>query len=313
MAISKNSKITAVDFNAVTGVGTEDNALQAPTSALGVSAQAGIIWGSGWGDRGWGQWEPSLPNVAKDQPITHLEWGNLVTIQNRAADRTGASILRYVAPKKDDPIIALSALASNNQAIDYKRFSIPESDYKLTALLAQNVRAAPWSTTITATCQIDWANSDTARWWFNSGSQIVLRLNHNTNATPQDTAWNQALTALGDIRIGAHQTTWGTDQSIGIGYWQLDGTNKNVINQVQGTGAYSGDLVVTVSLTRGTPQNLRGDNSARITASVILTDNHTGFADLVTGGYTRLQVFGNRSTRHFTPLGPASITFPQPF
>lgn len=313
MAIVKDNQIIFHDWNSLVGVGTSANALLSPVSAAGIVAAAGIIWGTGWADFGWGQTTPSLPNKYKDDLISHSEWANLITIQNQCADRTGSAITRYTPPKKDDPIVALSALGSNNTTLAQNRHTIPEAHYQNTALLAQNVRSAAWSTTITCRARIDWATTDTARWWFNSGSQILLKLNHNTNASPQDTAWNTALSSLGDIVIGAHRTTWGLGESVDIGYWTLNTTHTTLINQSVGTGVYSGDLTILVTAATGSPENKRGDNSPTLYVTISLTDNHTGFSDSVTGGYTRVQIYGRRSTQHFTPIGPAAITFPLPF
>lgn len=311
MAISKNNQIKAVDFNQLIGVGVSANALLAPVSAQAVSAQAGILWGTGWGNRGWGQTQPTLHSKATDDLITHSEWANLVTIQNRAADRTGAAIIRYTPPTKDAPITAMSALQSNNVIIDGVRDQIPEADYQATAVLAQNVRATLWQTQIECECRIDWATADTARWWFNTGSQVILRLSHNTDATPQDTQWKTAFASMGDIRIGGYNTT-ANNQSTARGYWNLTTSYQTLINQTIGSGVYTGDLSILVESKVSTPSGIRGDNSPTLWIRVTLTGDHTGTGDLITGGYTRLQVLGRRSTRHFTPLGPAAITFPVP-
>lgn len=318
MAYAKGSKILAADYNGFVGTpASGTNALGAFASEAAATGKIGAIWGVGYGRWGYGQTSPALTTVASGSKVLASNWNNLVTINNNIATRTGTTITNYATISSGNKINHLTNLAADINTLNTNRSNNGGGTW---VLLGSNTRTTTWNSSIDATATVAFSTGDLARYWFNSGSTIMIRIRHNSTATTQDTDWNTFLsTQVGDIYIWTESTGQSASSPGGtlnnnLGYWDLTATNQTVFTRTAGTGAYSGDLVCTIQVARNGAANVagNGDNGSAINIYVLLTDNHTGFQDILQGA-TIVEIWGYRNTAIFTPASPATVTFSNTF
>ena len=334
MTYGVNQRILAQHYNNFVGI---SNSFGDPLTFYGTSPgltenRLGAIWGLGHGRWGWGRSSPPITNVNPGQRISAANWNGMIEIIRNIAQRTGTTI-SYNDLASGDRIRALESLQSDIVLLNNNRFN--SATRTLSSQVYSNTRNTNWNQTIVSRFNCVFNNGDEARYFFNSGGEILVRVRHNSNFTPQDQNWNNFLTNfVGDIFIGANGTrqvvpaiTGNPGGSIATtrGYWTLDTVLANpgatVFNR---TGAsdisspaypqfyfpYSGNLVCTIKAIRPGLANINGngDNGNTIQIEVTLSDNYMGPADNIQGGQTTVQIFSNRSTAIFTAQGVVSVT-----
>lgn len=324
MAYGPAQQILSEDFNNIVGVSnTPGNAL-GPYPSEAAATNVGGLYGVGRGSFGYGRTTPALTNTTQGSVIRASQWDALVNINNIIATKTGTTITNYAPISVGNRITFLSNLQANISTLVANRFNSPTR--VLSAVKVTATRVANWgsgaSATIDATVNATFPSGDAARYFFNSGSEILLRVRHGSTATPQDSAWNTFLsTQVGDIFFGPNGTRQEASSPGGtiattLGYWNpLGPTLTNIFTRTAGTGVYSGSLVATIQAARVGAANVggNGDNGVTIQFRVILTDNYTGPGDFVTGNQTTFRVFDNVNTAGFTPVGTTSVTIVNAF
>lgn len=319
MVYSLGGKVSAVDYNNFIGrPASGTNALSKFTSEATATGKVGAILGVGYGRWGYGQTTPALTNISSGDLITAAHWDNLYDAIEKIRIRQGTTVSGISAKNKGEKVRFDSGKSSAITSINTNKFNATGRTY--TAVLSTSTRTTAWSTTIDTIFTVTFGSGDLARYWFNSGSEILIRTRHNLTTLPQDQSWNTFLsTQVGDISLGAEGTRQSNASAAGgtiattIGYWDLSTSYQNIFTRTAGTGVYSvysGDLVCTVQAMRNGAANVSGagDNGSSILIKVTLTDNHTGFQDLITGNGTVTQIYGYRSTSGFTPASPSSVT-----
>lgn len=292
MAYSKNSPITAFDYNAFAGLTNV-----AAISDTEAQYKAGYLWGVGYGDRGYGQTTPTLTTAARGGNIGQ-EWANLRTIIANLASwqNTSTTILPpasafvagqpIVAHESDAPSSNAYDLADMMWYVDSNRLFCKVANMSLSTGI-QLFRSGFWSTTISCTAQMTFANEDEARYFFNTGGQLRVLLAHPSTGTPQDVAWNTMLSNL-TLSMGAHSTTR-TSGSVGtgssIGYYELESYFQNIFSGVNvGSGAYVANDVYVAARTVQTSYT-NGGKGYQIQLRVTLVDDHVNsHYDTVSGG-----------------------------
>lgn len=317
MTYAQSQPILSTDFNNIVGVSNTPGSALGPYSSEAAATNVGGLYGVGRGSFGYGRTAPTLATTSQGGVIRAAEWNALVTINNTIATKTGTTITNYAPITTGNRVAFLTNLQANISTLVTNRFNSPTR--ALSAVKVTATRVANWgfggATTINAVVNATFPSGDAARYFFNSGSEILLRVRHGSTATPQDLNWNTFLsTQVGDIFFGANGTrqvasTPGGTVATTLGYWTpLGATLTNIFTRTAGTGAYSGGLVATIQAARVGAANVagNGDNGVTIQFSVSLTDNHTGSGDLVAGNQTTFQVFDNLNTAGFTPVGTTS-------
>jgi hypothetical protein len=210
----------------------------------------------------------------------------------------------------------LSALQSLASTLDTNRANFaPSGEMSVSPNVYSNTRATDWgfgvSNTITSTFSVSWADEDHARWFFNAGGQIRVRLNHSNTTTPQDTAWANYLTAIGTLQIAASacSVSGGTigQSPASFGYFGLTGTDQTLFHSTDTTGgAYSANNFNLQAHATGIV-GLHGGNGSAIQISVSLQDAHTNsvyYIDTVHSGTTvTVDIF--RSTNNVSTVLPS--------
>jgi PKD repeat protein len=163
-------------------------------------------------------------------------------------------------------------------------------------------------TTISLQRTFRFSSADAARYFFNAGGVVSLRLEHNNTSTSQDTSWNALLSSAGTIAFrGGAITRNGTQISAFTGYHALKaaGSTPQAIYQQSSNGGSStaGYLDVKAHI------NAAGTD---LIIDVMLVDSHEGVGDSVTPATSAIfGVFGpNPNQNPSVNIAPLSIAVP---
>lgn len=193
--------------------------------------------------------------------------------------------------------------------------------------LGAGTRATTWGTSASSIKSIEtvtFANTNAARYFFNSGGTIRISFSHTKVAsTPQDMDWWEMTNRMGTISVGATSITQSGNTGMAIatglgGWYSLSNSELTVLNAVNAGGVYQGtyagaaaylaayrvnDAKVTVG--RTIPANASSPISLII--STTFTDDHTSpWYDRVAAG-TKVTVQASKAVNPLTNI--ATPTF----
>ena len=192
------------------------------------------VLGNGSGNSGYGQQARiNSVAVAEGTTVTINEWANLrLDIINaykhiNGVNPTTAQVvenqtIRYTAtftPDTGTADVPQKQYDDWANTITTTRFGIAGGESGTTAAVSQ-ARTGAWISQCTCTIQFNWANSDQARYWFNSGGKIRVSASRSAGgAQPQNTAWTSLLSSAGTQSFG------GAAPNVSLVTSPTDGTN----------------------------------------------------------------------------------------
>lgn len=297
MTYVKGSVISAADINSFTGI----TGAAAPDSAT-ATGKIGYLSGIGYGDRGYGALSPAvIPNITAGQSIG-FEWFAMRIVLGQLYNWQGnisglippfsafASKAAIIAHERDAPSLNAYDLPDLISMLDTNRFDYKIENMTLDANLSTSTRASTWgagNSGITAEFSVTFASENAARYFFNTGGDIRLSLNHPSTASSRDSSWNAVLNNL-TVAFKAHDSvrlsgTSGTASS--IGYYELTTAYQTILDGTNsGTGMYTSNDF-TISAKAQTITGLNGAKGNVIYFKVQLIDEQTNaFSDIVQGG-----------------------------
>jgi hypothetical protein len=217
-----NSKIVTADYNSI-----RDKVI-------------GVL-GFGSGNFGYGQQARIQSTaVSEDSRVTINEWANLrYDIINAYKHQNGSNpttatvaeggTIRYTTNFTPDtgsldvPQRQYDVWADN---LITNRFLVAAGESASTAVVSSS-KTTSWSTQCQCTIQVYWANSNDARYWFNSGGQIRISASRSGGvdpATSQNTSWTSLLSAAGTQLFGAALPNAGTSPNDGSNWYRTTST-----------------------------------------------------------------------------------------
>ncbi|MEG3618230.1 hypothetical protein V5T82_07200 [Magnetovibrio sp. PR-2] len=276
------------------------------------------VYGTGNGDRGYGQTAITVPTVSGGsvELVKSSEWTNLRAAIVVCGDHQGSvlSLPPSVEQEQDDLIqshptgtgdipVSVSLIDTNRQVQD------PGSLTLFTSALT-STRAVAWSTQIQHEFTVTFGDGDDARYFFNSGGDIQVRASRaGGSASSQNTAWTNLLTSMGTVRFGPTQTTpTGSGTGSAIGYWGATGAWQQIYS-ISDAGAYSANNA-TMYVRRDTSSDTsgNGDNGFRFSFRIDFNDAHAnGWFDSVDGTFSSIIDY-NLATTHLSVAGPTLST-----
>lgn len=276
------------------------------SSALAPAAagKLGSLYGTGYGDWGYGQTVPALASLSGTGNITSTEWYNLEDAITKVINHQGvpqslnppiadfvsnANVKAYTAPANTVYSMSrtIAALAKNRQTVAAGAATV----YLPTSYGIRLTSGISWgsgtSSGIYCEAKYDFASEENARFFFNSGGELRISLSHSNTTTTQNTAWGTICSNIGTIKIGANSTarTGTLGVTTGNGYYQLTTSEKNAfVGQNIGGGAYSANDV-TVNVRSMQAGGANGGKGYQIVVKVLLADQHANaFSDAVAAG-----------------------------
>jgi hypothetical protein len=280
MSYASGGLIQAADFNGLAST-------TAYTSSTNTGGNVAWVWGTGFGNTGYGQSTTLLSSVSASSVITATQWAGLVyTINNALAHQNAATIgggplganinmtagqtITYFAN------VASAVTTVNNLPgkLGYyaQGSTVTGSNFTATLTVASSTVAASFNTTRTLTFA---SGGDAARYFFNAGGRVTLVItatNNNGTARSQDfqqlfqsniaSSYFQANFSVGKTGSGGGNVTNATN----LGYYSLTSGYQTLAN-VQPSGqayTYSNDWVRVQVKTNGTV-GTAGDTGSTIT------------------------------------------------
>jgi hypothetical protein len=198
MTYTSGSVIIDDDYNIfATGnaAGTGDNSV----------ANLNTVWGTGTGDKGYGQTD-TVSAVSAGSTITATQWATLLTRIASAANHQGTSITAISNPNAGDTISAYAALSSNITAITNGRLDAAGSGSDLTTN-GTTTTTSTWDVSAVTTKTITFADADSLRYFFNAGGMIRMSFSLTGGSDSKSTEWADLLTQTGTIVVTGSATS----------------------------------------------------------------------------------------------------------
>jgi len=257
MAYSSGGLIQATDYNGF-----------ASTTA---SANVNDIWGTGSGDKGWGQ--SALSTVSAAGTVTATNWASLVNTLSSMGSQTGTSITARSAPTTGNLIEVLAALNTDLTNITTNRNNAVAVGSQYTGWTGTNSKTdatsgATW--TITFVNTVTFSSAAAARHFFNGGGLIKLDVSKTATGALGDPEWNDlANTLCGDIYISgaaaAHTiaavsytgvtktggTGTATTLATTLGFYNLTTSDQVIYKQFADTAPYTSNFIQHSAKTGG--------------------------------------------------------------
>jgi len=230
------------------------------------NANVNDVWGVGSGSKGWGQ--SALATVSQGATITATQWASLVNTIATMSQHTGVSITSRTAPVAGNVISILSNVNTDLTNLTTGRGNAVASGSEITSWTGSSSKtgttgsgADAW--TITFTHTIAWGSANAARYWFNAGGIVRLRVSKTSTGTQADPEWNDiGGTLMNEIRIvgrtGGNQNIaatvyTGVNKTVGTGtpsihatttgFFNLTTGDTNLYRQNGDTGNYTGQFI----------------------------------------------------------------------
>lgn len=279
MSYAQGSVIDATDFNGLAST-------TAYTPATNVGGNVAWVWGTGFGNTGYGQSTTLLSSVSATSIITATQWAGLVYTINKALAHQNATTIgggplgANINMTAGQTITYFANVASavtlvNNipGKLGYvnQGTTVTGSNFNTNFSAAGSTSAASFSTTRTLT----FANGDAARYFFNGGGRVTLVItatNNTVTARSQDFAqmfqsnigssYFQANFSVGKTGSGGTVNTNATN----LGYYSLTTSYQTLANITPLTQAYTyNNDWVRVQVVSNGVQGSAGDTGSALT------------------------------------------------
>jgi len=258
MTYAQYGTIAASDYNTLVGGD--------PVTSSGT---LNAVWATGGTNTGYGQ--TAEANVAVGDSVTATKWANLVNKTANSASHQGTSISSVTAPAAGGTVTYLSAIPTNLTTIYTSRLNAA-SQGSTTANTA--TYASTWSSALTFTHTITFANANAARYFFNAGGQLKVTCSHANTATSINTLYNGLASNIGTVVLSSPVTGSITVNSVSFngitkvggggnsptistntGYYALTTSNANVFTQLASTGpsGYLSSFIRVIAVSNGSP------------------------------------------------------------
>jgi hypothetical protein len=277
-----NSKILKVDYNSI-----RDKVI-------------GVL-GFGSGNFGYGQQARIQSTAVTDSSkVTVNEWANLrYDIINAYKHIFGSNPVMAV-PVVDTTIRYTSSFTPDTGSLDVpqkqydtwadtitnNRFTVAGGESATTAVVSSS-RTGSWITQCQCVIQVYWANSNDARYWFNSGGKIRISASRSGGTTSnQNTSWTSLLSAAGTQAFGAATPGVGTSPNDGTNWYKTTSTFQTYYT--------------------ATASSPYGSNTYQLQARCVDQPSNSG------GGASQLEIRVLFTDGYVDPgIVPGSVAFPQ--
>ena len=159
-------------------------------------ANINTVWGSGTGDKGYGQ-SSTLAAVSAGNTVQATSWANLIARNTSLANHQGSSITAITQPTAGNTIAAYTALSTNITTTFNNRNNAAGSGSDSTV---NSVSTSGWNNSSTLSKTFTFSSENAKRYFFNAGGMIRLSWSRSggTSST-QNTTWSNLLTAAGTL------------------------------------------------------------------------------------------------------------------
>jgi hypothetical protein len=281
MTYALYGNIQAADYNTLVG-----------GNPVTLSGALNTVWATGGTSAGYGQ--TALANVAVGNLVYAVEWANLINKTSNSASHQGTAITAVTAPVTGNTIAYNSAIPTNLTTIYNSRLNAATQG---ATTANTTVFASQWSTALTFTNTVTFANGDAARYFFNSGGQLKITCSHANATAGVNLLLNNLASNVGTIVMSAptsgtitvSSTSYngvtkvgggGTAPTINTnsGYFARTTANATLFTQTASTGPayYLATNIAVLAKSNGT-QGANGDAGSVITIYTIWDEVPDGY------------------------------------
>lgn len=286
MTYAVGQNIAATDFMGFRGAQGPGTAY--PNSSAATNAVAALV-GVGYGSRGYGQTNVTLPSVASGTVVSAANWNDLFASMAIINTHTGSALTLPANVSAGAVIQADTGGARPNlpgliSTLDTNRLNYNITQMGVHAELS-DTRTTAWIGTITHEFTQTFSSEDTARYFYNTGGQIYLSGSQTGGSGSHlDIAFATLLSQMGTIKIGALATTYtGTGgTAYPIGYYDLTGTFQTLFTHHGSAYGYTG-ISYTVKSQVENVAGLNGGNGTVVRTQAIFATNLNSPSDVVDG------------------------------
>jgi len=159
-------------------------------------ANINTVWGSGTGDKGYGQ-SSTLSAVSAGNTVQATSWANLVARNTSLANHQGSSITSITQPTAGNTISAFTALSTNITTTFNNRNNAAGSGSDSTVTSSST---SGWNNSATLSKTFTFSSEAAKRYFFNAGGMIRLSWSRSGGtSSSQNTSWTNLLTASGTL------------------------------------------------------------------------------------------------------------------
>lgn len=311
MTYQINSTILAADFNSL--IGSQGTSVYTSGQASAAEPAAGLLYGVGYGQHGYGQTQFAQNALVTGNTITSAQWSNLRNMMAVMSQHQSGSILSSIPPLSEfavgetieahesagptsDPYDLNSAVATLNT----NRFNV--NTLTTGSVFFTETSIIPYSDFLTCQISAIFIDGNAIRHFFNAGGQIVITLSQ-PGVSAQDVEWNTGFTStIGQIRFGPSSTsiTGSGGYSSTIGYWDLTSSYDLIIDAQDFLSApYNANDFTLEAKYSGT--DLNGSLGDQIDFRLTLIDDYAGGGDVVSAGTSVSLSYRNDQTFMVNP------------
>jgi len=283
-----------------------NNFVNSSSSPYGINH----IIGTGDGDQGLGQ--TAVATVTAGDSITASQWNSLFTAMDNTANHTNDSLTSTAQRSAGDTVQAIAALATDLATLST---SVGGGSTSATAVSEGSedlslAATGPFDTSHVVEASYTFDGGDEARWFFNAGGKLRIKLtNTATNSTAKDTSMSALISALGNFDIGSKVSTRSgsgetvTTNGLANGYYDLGTSYTTLLELTEDSGTYSGNIAIKIEAKVSTAHaDGRNNNGEVVTVKCSALQN-----DGVTADYTSNNVDGIAVEEE--AIGPTDFAF----
>jgi hypothetical protein len=273
MTYSVGGLVQSTDFNTLVGGN--------PSTTINT---LNTVWATGGTTAGYGQ--PAVSQVSVGQSIAAADWANLTGKTGNSASHQGTSILSVTAPAVGGLVSYQANIPTNLTSIYSSRLNAATQG---STVSNTTTRGSTWTTQITFTHTVTFANGDAARYFFNSGGQLKITCSSPNTTAGINLLLNQLASNIGTVVQSAPAsgtvTIAGTSYngvtkvggggsaptiSTNSGYFAMTTTPVVIFSQTASTGPsqYLGTYIQMTARSNGT-QGSNGDAGGVITLTTL--------------------------------------------
>jgi len=311
MTYSVGGLVQATDYNTLVGGN--------PSTSVNT---LNTVWATGGTNAGYGQ--TAVSQVSAGQSITAASWSNITSKTGNSASHQGTSILSVTTPTTGSLVTYQANIPTNLTSIYSSRLNAATQG---STVANTATYGSTWTTQITFTHTISFANGDAARYFFNSGGQLKItcsnpdstaginlllnQLASNVGTVVQSAPSSGAVTIAGTSYNGITKVGGGGNAptiSTNSGYYAMTNTPVVIFNQTASTGpsAYLGTYIQMSARSNGT-QGSNGDTGSVITITTLWDEVPDGLTVGV-GSATTVTVQAPETTYIANTWGTISVS-----
>lgn len=237
------------------------------------------IWGTGNGDKGYGQ-STVLTSVSAGTTVSATQWSTLISRLNSILTHVRGTGSGLTSPTAGDTITFLSNLNGNITTAYNDRLLFNNTRGTASTTNYDGTWNVGSPTTFTQVRTVTFTSGDAARYFFNAGGRIGVNVSIPAGGgdNSKETGWTSLVNGVGTLNFDALTSArTGSGQTLSvdgssIGYHDLTTSDQTLIRLTATTSPYTANYFEILVKSNGTV-GANADKGSVITFTIIYYDN----------------------------------------